>query len=136
MIRLTYVSIAKDDISPADINAIETTAIRENAKRGVTGILLFNGRNFMQVLEGAPGDVIETYARLHGDARHSGLIQIMYAAIESRAFPDWSMRVSLVRSAMGDVNLLTQRHATLEAALPAAVPESVRTMLLSFNALA
>lgn len=136
MIRLTYVSIASDDITPADINAIEATAIRENQKRDVTGILLFNGRNFMQVLEGAPRDVLETYARLHDDPRHHGLIQIAYAPIETRAFPDWSMRVSLVRSAMGDVNLLTQRHASLEAALPASAPESVRVMLLSFNALA
>ncbi len=136
MIRLTYVSIASDDITPADIHAIETTAVRENRKRNVTGILLFNGRNFMQVLEGAPRDVLETYARLHDDTRHHGLIQIMHAAIETRAFPDWSMRVSLVRSAMGDVDVLTQRHATLEAALPANAPEPVRAMLLSFNALA
>lgn len=136
MIRLTYVSIANDDITPADIHAIETTAIRENTKRNVTGILLFNGRNFMQVLEGAVADVLETYARLHDDQRHHGLIQIGYAPIETRAFPDWSMRVSLVRSALGDVALLTQRHPWLETALPEHVPESVRDMLLSFNALA
>jgi hypothetical protein len=51
---LTYTSLAALDLQPADLEAIHRTARDTNALEGVTGILIYNGIHFLQVIEGAP----------------------------------------------------------------------------------
>ena len=58
MRSIIYVSVADPLITPDDIADILGTARRNNARDALTGALIFNGHNFMQLLEG-PGDKVE-----------------------------------------------------------------------------
>jgi hypothetical protein len=95
---LTYTSLAAIDLQPDDLEAIHRTARETNALEGVTGMLIFNGVHFLQVIEGAPNAIDDLVERLRRDPRHSGLeIRDEHEAVE-RVFPDWSMELVRVSS--------------------------------------
>ncbi|MEW4449349.1 BLUF domain-containing protein [Qipengyuania sp. JC766] len=95
MIRIAYISTA-EALEEANVDAILQSAMRRNAHVGITGFLLYNGRNFLQVLEGASEDLNALMRRIGSDPRHSGIVKIDDARVEDRTFPDWAMkRISL-----------------------------------------
>ena len=91
MLSVIYVSVADPLLSPADINAILTSSRRNNARDALTGALIYNGHNFMQLLEGPADRVDACLAVIRDDSRHSGMIEIRRRAIERRDFADWAM---------------------------------------------
>ena len=50
---LAYTSLASLDLVSDELEAIHRTALKLNALDGVTGILVFNGTRFLQIVEGA-----------------------------------------------------------------------------------
>jgi hypothetical protein len=88
---LTYTSWARPGISDADIEAILRSAHINNPLDGITGVLIFNGGAFMQVLEGSEQAVNEMTGRISTDNRHSNFFIRDERLIEERSFPDWSM---------------------------------------------
>ena len=91
MFHLTYASSAAQDFSKADLNELLAQCRENNAKLGLTGMLLYKDGNFMQVLEGEEGVVREVYAKISTDPRHTGEILLHQGPLEERQFPDWSM---------------------------------------------
>jgi hypothetical protein len=49
---LTYTSLARLDLEAGDLEAIQRTAREVNALEGITGLLIFNGTHFLQIIEG------------------------------------------------------------------------------------
>jgi hypothetical protein len=90
---LTYTSLAALDLQADDLEAIHRTARDINALGGVTGILIYNGVNFLQVIEGAPNAIDDLVERLRRDRRHSGLEIRDEHNAKLRTFPDWSMEL-------------------------------------------
>ena len=71
------------------------TNVREkNARLGVTGLLLYDDGNFMQVLEGAKETVKALYDTITKDRRHQGYVVIDEDELPARQFSDWSMGFS------------------------------------------
>jgi hypothetical protein len=64
---------------------------KNNARDGVTGMLLYADGNFLQVLEGPPEAVERTFARIEQDRRHSQVIVMSDEPTTQRDFADWSM---------------------------------------------
>jgi hypothetical protein len=62
-----------------------------NAQAGITGALLSCGGFFLQVLEGSPAAVRETYQRIANDTRHHSPALLWEGPIIARQFPHWSM---------------------------------------------
>ena len=120
MKSLTYTSLARLDLQAADLEAIHRTAREINALEGISGLLIFNGTHFLQVIEGAPNAIDDLVERLRRDPRHSGFELRDERTITERAFPDWSME--LVRVSAGYFDALE----TLENRLPKALPINVR----------
>ena len=90
---LTYTSLARLDLTGDDLAAIHETARRLNALDGITGLLIFNGTHFLQIIEGSPEAIDGLVERLRRDPRHHGLeIRDQHLA-EERSFPDWSMEL-------------------------------------------
>ncbi len=54
MIQLCYISTARPQVTWDTVDEILSTSRRNNARNRVTGLLLFNGKRFLQILEGAP----------------------------------------------------------------------------------
>ena len=90
---LTYTSLARLDLEANDLEAIHRTAREVNALDGITGLLIFNGTHFLQIIEGAPDAIDELVERLRRDPRHSAIEVRDERAIEQRSFPDWSMEM-------------------------------------------
>lgn len=91
LFHLIYVSTAREELSVAELDRILESAAKYNAASGVTGVLLYAGGTFMQVLEGGEAEIDETFARIREDPRHASLIVIERAPIAARSFPQWSM---------------------------------------------
>lgn len=91
MLSVIYVSVADPLIGEEDIAALVEQARRNNAREGLTGALIYNGHNFMQLLEG-PADKVEAcLAVICTDARHSGMTEVRRREIDTRDFALWSM---------------------------------------------
>lgn len=68
-----------------------TKARANNEARGLTGMLLYRGGNFMQVLEGPSEIVAATIERIRDDKRHRDLTVIADRLRPSRDFAQWQM---------------------------------------------
>ncbi|MEO0475634.1 MAG: BLUF domain-containing protein, partial [Planctomycetota bacterium] len=53
--HLLYISEAVRAFTRAELNAIRETSARNNAKRGVSGVLFYSRGHFVQLLEGDMG---------------------------------------------------------------------------------
>lgn len=93
---LTYVSIARDGLSARELANIHCVSMHLNALDGITGLLVFNGKRFMQILEGVDSAIDELVTRLLADQRHHDLDIHDERVIEERCFPDWSMELLCV----------------------------------------
>ena len=91
MLSVIYVSVADPGLTQDDILALLETAQRNNARDQLTGALIYNGQNFMQLLEGPIEKVVACLAAIRADRRHNGMIEIRRRVIEEREFAGWSM---------------------------------------------
>jgi hypothetical protein len=91
MRQLMYVSTAAM-LPAAELEAILAAAQRNNDRDGLTGFLLYNGRNFLQYLEGEEPVLRARIERIKADPRHDGLVILHDVAAKDRHFPDWGMQ--------------------------------------------
>lgn len=91
LIRLIYVSTADEKIDKDEFRKILDTAIRINSQKGLTGMLAFNGRYFLQALEGDRDEVNKLYNQLNLDQRHHSLAVLKFEEIQHRQWSSWSM---------------------------------------------
>lgn len=88
--QLIYVSdlVNKNE---AALAAILESAVRHNREDGITGMLLYSGGNFLQVLEGAHAQVHATFERICQDPRHRNITVLTEEEVAERHFSHWSM---------------------------------------------
>ena len=86
-----YVSTGARQFSDEALLEILAQSRSRNAALGVTGMLLYDDGNFMQVLEGPPAAVDALYDSIARDSRHYAIIKIFEETSPTRSFPDWSM---------------------------------------------
>lgn len=91
MIRLLYISTARERVTPETLADILRISRRNNIAADVSGLLIVGGRRFLQALEGPNDAVLATYTRIQRDPRHYACVQLVSEAIEKRQFPAWSM---------------------------------------------
>jgi len=91
LLSVIYVSVADPLIRDEDIADILISARRNNARDDLTGALIYNGANFMQLLEGEPKAVDACLDVIRADPRHSGMTEIRRRTLEMRDFGEWFM---------------------------------------------
>ena len=91
MRQLVYISTAARDMVPTDPAAILAASRRNNARARVTGALWFDGKRFLQALEGDEALVDATFLRIQNDPRHRALVVLSSREIASREFGEWAM---------------------------------------------
>lgn len=94
-LRLVYESQARfrDRKVLEELNNIQDTSLRNNSRDEISGILLFTGERFIQVLEGGREVINASYRRISADQRHTSLSLFEVVEIRHRLFRKWSMRV-------------------------------------------
>lgn len=91
MLSLIYVSTSVKLLNDEELLDILKASRENNSSRDVTGLLLYKGGNFMQVLEG-PDDVVEAlYEMIKTDPRHKDVFVLSREQISNRQFPAWEM---------------------------------------------
>ena len=118
MLQLVYVSTAAPGVDEKMVSAILARSRANNARNLLTGLLYFDGGRFMQVLEGAPERIEETYARITADPRHRALVVVSRRTIAAREFGNWAMAYGL---SYGERQALSDKVATLVAGASPAV---------------
>lgn len=96
MKSVLYVSVADPEMGIDDIASLVSHSQSRNSADGITGVMLYNGVNFMQLIEGAAATIDSCYNRIKADPRHSGVVTLRDTPIAVREFPEWAMRYSLV----------------------------------------
>ena len=91
MRRMIYCSQSTIDFSPEELVDLLEAARKRNERSELSGMLLYCNQSFLQMLEGEPAALQETYGRISADDRHNRLRLLMDAEIASRLFPDWTM---------------------------------------------
>ncbi|MEQ1781742.1 MAG: BLUF domain-containing protein [Hyphomonadaceae bacterium] len=138
--RLIYLSAAREEMAPDQLEAILTVARKNNEPAGVTGLLLFHDGSFFQVLEGPKDEVVRIFSAIEKDPRHSRVIILETKTREERAFPNWSMgyvRAHALRpdqkAHLVDLGELVAREQPVALSSSLAVSGFINTFLSSFR---
>jgi hypothetical protein len=91
LMRLMYASEATAAFGPGELDALLAGARRANERRELTGLLVFDHRAFLQVLEGEGERLSELFCRIAADPRHRRVLVLEACAVDERVFADWSM---------------------------------------------
>lgn len=91
MICMVYISSAKLMLNDREIANIVKISQTNNQRYGITGILLHNSGNFMQLIEGDDAEVEGLYEKIHNDNRHSDVTLLFKEIITHRNFENWLM---------------------------------------------
>jgi len=87
--QLFYIS--RSLARPDELDELLRLARQLNERRGVTGVLLFTGGHFAQLLEGPAAALAVTMAAIRRDRRHEAIHELLAGPIAQRRCGDWSM---------------------------------------------
>jgi hypothetical protein len=91
MFQLIYVSQACVAMDEARLRELLAQSREKNARLEITGMLLYQQGNFMQVLEGSREAVLSLMTSIRADVRHTNVVVIQEFYPPEREFPDWTM---------------------------------------------
>ena len=136
LMQLTYVSSVRQEMDEKMLEEMLLQSNRNNLRDSVTGMLLYAGGCFIQVLEGEQADVYALFARIKADPRHRDIFLIDCSAIELRSFPRWSMGFRKLQSSDAMLHPAYARfsHGRFDASEFGAHPGLGLELLMQFGA--
>lgn len=94
--QLVYRSRATHKMSEPDIDKIVDDSVPFNKANNVTGLLLFDGEFFFQILEGE-GEIIHgLFEHIKTDPRHTNIVKVVDSACAQREFGKWHLRTLIL----------------------------------------
>lgn len=104
LLELIYTSLAEPKNQTADVKSILASSERNNSETSITGLLLFDGERYIQILEGRPEDVENLFEVINKDKRHHSLEVLHKGPITGRSFETWRMAYeALPKGLLGDL---------------------------------
>lgn len=91
MLELIYCSQVSPALELPEVFKILKQSQSHNSKAQITGVLLFNTRYFLQILEGLEPEIDALYQRILSDQRHLNVKLIGRRPLEQRHWSRWSM---------------------------------------------
>lgn len=91
MLSIAYASKAVMDFSTDELASLLTNAREKNARLDITGALLYQDGQFVQVIEGPVIAVRNLYLQIAADSRHQHVQMVSSHSIIERQFPTWTM---------------------------------------------
>lgn len=89
--RLAYVSRPRPDLPSAEIPRIVLTSRANNTRDRVTGVLVYTGTDFAQLIEGEAARVEALWQRIRADDRHLDVTPLLDETDTAPWFQDWRM---------------------------------------------
>ena len=94
--ELIYRSKASDSLTEKDLKDILDVARAFNGENDITGCLLYNNRQFLQLLEGEFNVLMALYEKIKVDQRHKDVFLLHMRETDYRIYPDWTMAFKAV----------------------------------------
>ena len=91
LVSLTYTSRARAGLQASDVDSIHRAALTYNPLDGITGLLVFNGDGFLQIIEGGESAIDDLVKRIVADLRHTDFEVRDRRTLAARFFPHWTM---------------------------------------------
>ena len=130
LVRLVYASTVIPTVEPKDVESILDVAREKNRELGLTGFLCFDGKVFVQWIEGPRSAVNLLYQSIMVDWRHENLTLLDYCEVDERTFPDWDM--GFVSTELMDEDLVLKYSGSRSFEPFAMSARSVRSFLVDF----
>lgn len=89
--NLCYVSSAINTLSEEDLEHLFRVNKRNNTHLNISGILVYNNGNFLQILEGEKLRIQNLFRKIRQDSRHNNIIKLIDTSIEERIFDDYEL---------------------------------------------
>ncbi|WP_439123893.1 BLUF domain-containing protein [Marivita sp.] len=96
--QIVYVSKPTRSMTLSEVRELLIKAQINNHFTDVTGMLLFDGDSFLQVLEGPKETVMALFEKIERDPRHTQFTSLVERTIPHRDFGDWSMGLAHIES--------------------------------------
>lgn len=91
MYQLTYISKESTAMTANNLDEILAESRTTNAKKKITGCLVYYDHKFVQILEGEKKDVQELYGKIKYVKRHQSVKTLWEGKVSKRYFSDWNM---------------------------------------------
>jgi hypothetical protein len=91
LIRLIYASTPRENVDLNACHLLLEKARLKNKQLDITGMLVFDGKFFMQGLEGKQAHIDDLYAKLLRDPRHHSVQLLSCREISTREWSNWTM---------------------------------------------
>lgn len=92
--HLIYTSAIAPTFDASELSTVLHVARINNARRAITGMLLYVSGSFFQVLEGDEATLTKLFTVIASDTRHRNVTKIIHEPIARRDFGDWTMGFS------------------------------------------
>jgi len=89
--ELIYTSVSSVHGDKAEVKNILAASELNNVANSVTGLLIFDGHRYIQILEGEAESVNHLYDVISKDSRHQELELLHVGGISARSFENWRM---------------------------------------------
>ncbi len=90
-----YCSTLAPDVPVTAVSGIVSQARSHNAKREVTGVLIFDGQRFCQHFEGPRKTVVKLMETIQNDPRHMGVEVAYHGELAERRYRGFNMGYAL-----------------------------------------
>lgn len=114
LFQLSYISTASPSLILSDVESILEGSRRRNRADDISGLLIFDGKRFLQVLEGPLEKVEAAFSRIALDKRHRALVRLSSRHVETREFGSWAMASHIVGPITGKGDMAAQVEALTE----------------------
>ncbi len=89
--QIIYMSVSSAPFSDSALAQLLDVARSNNAKKNISGFLVYHKGSFIQVLEGQKDAVKATFNHINLDPRHADVQVLFEGTVEERTFEHWSM---------------------------------------------
>lgn len=123
--QLAFASRARPGLRAAHTSDLIGISRSNNVRDGVTGVLLYTGESFLELVEGRDTAISALWRRILIDDRHRGVVILFDVTGRERAFQQW--RAGYV--AEGDIGADVERWRSLTPGLAAGEIDRIRALL-------
>jgi len=91
LLQIIYTSASAQKMSSEELAGILRIARENNAAHDISGMLVYHGGSFLQVLEGPEGAVNSLFVKIEKDPRHDEINILSRDTVPEKEFEEWSM---------------------------------------------
>lgn len=100
LLEIVYSSETPVPLSTDEVQTLLKHARRKNTEWNVTGLLCYDNKQFLQIIEGEIDVIMDLFHAIQNDPRHTNIHILHEGDITARAFDDWKMAYEPVPSGL------------------------------------